>query len=275
LPQKKASRVAEALVELGRAGAIAHRPESQVSSQHRQVNSRTGEIVPEEISHFEEMQCGLVNTQGHLRELEWHEEERKHKKQWRREARAARAAGNEPEEARGSQWGEGSGRAGRSVSRSARPLSRPARSRSRTGVALLDPVVPVVSPVDDTSLIRMTIKEEREEANDAAMEELKKCRLERAARKLARKEQIAREEAEEKEKRRAAIDTKLQALMAKKAELDKPLEPKPEPVEEEAVSATFLSDFVAPPGFRLEGKYLVVDEDSEANKDFEYKLEYD
>jgi hypothetical protein len=135
--------------------------------------------------------------------------------------------------------------------------------------------VPVVSPVDDTSLIRMTIKEEREEANNAAMEELKKCRLERAAQKLARKEQIAKEEAEEKEKRRAAIDAKLQALMAKKAELDKPLEPKLEPVEEEAVSATFLSDFVAPPGFCLEGKYLVVDEDSEANKDFEYKLEYD
>jgi hypothetical protein len=33
LPQKKASRVAEALVELGRAGAVAQRPESQVSSQ--------------------------------------------------------------------------------------------------------------------------------------------------------------------------------------------------------------------------------------------------
>jgi hypothetical protein len=51
----------------------------------------------------------------------------------------------------------------------------------RTGVALLNPVVPVVSPVDDTSLIRMTIKEEHEEANNAALEELKKRRLERAA----------------------------------------------------------------------------------------------
>jgi hypothetical protein len=84
--------------------------------------------------------------------------------------------------------------------------------------------------------------------------------LERAARKLERKEQIAREEVEEKERKRleterkkAAIDAELQALMAKKAELDASAEPKEEPVEEMVVSAEFLADFPCPAGFHMEG----------------------
>jgi hypothetical protein len=73
---------------------------------------------------------------------------------------------------------------------------------------------------------------------------------------------------------KAAIETELQALMAKKAELNAPVEPKTEPVEEAAVSATFLYNFVAPAGFHLEGRYLVIDEDSEVNTNIDYELEY-
>jgi hypothetical protein len=63
--------------------------------------------------------------------------------------------------------------------------------------------------------------------------------------------------------------------MAKKAELEKPAEPKTEPVEETAVSAAFLYDFVAPAGFYMEGQYLVQDDEQpEENKNIEYKLEY-
>jgi hypothetical protein len=127
----------------------------------------------------------------------------------------------------------------------------------------------------------MTIKEEHEEVNHAALAELQKRRLERVARKLERKEQIMREEAEKKEKKRleterqkATIDAELQALMAKKAELDAPTEPKEEPVEEMAVSAEFLADFPCPPGFHMEGQYLVVDENSGVNADIDYELEY-
>jgi hypothetical protein len=137
----------------------------------------------------------------------------------------------------------------------------------RTGVALLAPVVPVVSPVDDTSLIRMTIKkEEDEEANLAVATALKNRGLERAARKLERKEQIAREEAEKKEKERAAIDAELQKLMAKKAELDAPAELKKEPVEEMVPTAKFMAKFPCPPGFRLEHGYLVLNEESDAHR---------
>jgi hypothetical protein len=114
-------------------------------------------------------------------------------------------------------------------------------------------------------------KEEDEKANLAEASVLKKRGLEHAARKQERKDRIVREDAEKK----AALDAEIQKLMAKKAELEGPAEPKEEPIEEEAVSATFLYDFVAPPGFRLEGKYLVIDKNSEANKDFEYELEYD
>jgi hypothetical protein len=58
-----------------------------------------------------------------------------------------------------------------------------------TGVALLALVVPVVSPVDDTSLIRMTVKkEEDEDANLAAATALKNRGLEWAAQKQERKE---------------------------------------------------------------------------------------
>jgi hypothetical protein len=127
----------------------------------------------------------------------------------------------------------------------------------------------------------MTIKKEHKEANNAALTEIKNHGLEWAARKLERKEQIAREEVEKKEKKRleaerqkAPIDAELQALMAKKAELNAPMELKTEPVEEVAVSAT-LCNFVAPAGFHLERQYLVVDEDSEVNTNIEYELEYD
>ncbi|KAJ7363845.1 hypothetical protein DFH08DRAFT_798309 [Mycena albidolilacea] len=124
---------------------------------------------------------GLVNTQRRLCELEWNEaehkrldEEHRRRRQRRREEKAARAAGTEPERAGESQRGEGSGRTSCPALRSAHPVSRPARSHSRTGVALLAPAVPVVSPVDDTSLIQMTVKkEEDEEVNLAAVMALK------------------------------------------------------------------------------------------------------
>jgi hypothetical protein len=81
------------------------------------------------------MRRGLVNTQRRLRELEQLKEERKHRKQQRREERAARAAGMELERAGGSQRGEGSGRAGLSMSCSTRPASRPVRSCSHCEVS--------------------------------------------------------------------------------------------------------------------------------------------
>jgi putative protein kinase ArgK-like GTPase of G3E family len=140
---------------------------------------------------------------------------------------------------------------------------------------LLAPVILVVSPVDDTSLIQVTVKkEEDEEANLAVATALKNRGLERVARKLERKEQIAREEAEKKEKERAAIDAELQKLMAKKAELNAPAEPKKEPVEEMVPSAEFMATFPCLPGFNLVDGYLVIDEESDVHKDFDYELEY-
>jgi hypothetical protein len=142
----------------------------------------------------------------------------------------------------------------------------------RTGVALLAPVVSVVSLLDDTSLIQMMVKkEEDEEANLAEATALKKRGLERAA----RKEQIAWEDVEKKEKEQAAIDAEIQKLMAKKAELDAPAEPKEEPVEGMVLSANFMATFPCPPGFRLVEGYLVMDDESDAHKDFDYELDYD
>ncbi|KAJ7323998.1 hypothetical protein DFH08DRAFT_969004 [Mycena albidolilacea] len=236
VPQKKLSRIAEALAELGRRGAEEPRPESQASSRRRQVDSRTGEIIPDEISSFEEMRRGLLNTRRGLRELEQREEEWERKKKRRRENRAAR---NLPEREEEPQAVEG--------------------SSERAGVALLDAVVPVVSPVDDTSLIRMTVKVEHEEANDAAMVEIKKRGEERAARKAERREQIVREEVEKKERERAAIDAELQALMAKKAALENSQKPKLEPVEE-TIESSSSDVFQVPTGFHIEGDYLVLDD---------------
>jgi hypothetical protein len=79
LPQVKGSRVAEAMVELGREGAATHRPVSQVSSH--QVDSRTGEMMLHEISYFAEMHQGLVSTQHCLFELKERERECELKKQ--------------------------------------------------------------------------------------------------------------------------------------------------------------------------------------------------
>jgi hypothetical protein len=125
LPQKKASCVAQAFAELG-LGAEVHRPASQMSSRRLQLDSRTGELLPEEIPLFEEMRHGLVNTQRRLRELERsdaerkrRDEERRRRRQQRREERAARAAGMGPDTIGEPQRGEGSGRAGRSALRSA------------------------------------------------------------------------------------------------------------------------------------------------------------
>ncbi|KAJ7356542.1 hypothetical protein DFH08DRAFT_953881 [Mycena albidolilacea] len=219
VPQKKVSRVAEALEELG-----------------QRVDSRIGEIIPDEISPFEKMRCGLLNTQCHLHELEQREEERECKRKQRRENRAA---GNQPEGDGELQVAEG--------------------SSERAGVALLDPVVSMVWPVNNTSLIRMTIKVEHEEANDAAMAEIKKRGEERAAQKAERREQIAREEVEEKERKRAAIDAELQALMAKKAELENPQKPKLEPVEE-TIELSNSGVFQVLAGFHIEGDYLVLDD---------------
>jgi hypothetical protein len=105
------------------------------------------------------------------------------------------------------------------------------------------------------------------------------------AQRAERKEWITKEDAErakrekeEKERKKAAIEAELQALIAKKAKLEegssKPTEPKTEPVEETAAPSGW-SDFIAPIGWHLEGKYLVQDdEEPEANKNIEYELEY-
>jgi hypothetical protein len=116
----------------------------------------------------------------------------------------------------------------------------------------------------------MTVKKEDKEANIAAATELTKRGLERAAQKQERREQIAREEAEKK----AAIDAEIQKLMAKKAELEAPVELKKEPVEELVLSADFMATFPCPPGFHLVDGYLVINEESDAHKDFDYELEY-
>jgi hypothetical protein len=129
----------------------------------------------------------------------------------------------------------------------------------------------VVSPVDYTSLIRMTVKKEDEEANIATAMELKRRGLERAARKQERKDRIAREDAEKK----AAIDAEIQKLMAKKAELEAPVEPKEEPVEGMVPLADFMATFPCLPSFRLVEGYLVIDEESDAHKDIDYELEYE
>jgi hypothetical protein len=100
---------------------------------------------------------------------------------------------------------------------------------------------------------------------------LKKRGEEQAARKKERKERIAREDAEKK----AAIDAEIEKLMAKKAKLDAPVEPKEEPVEGMVPAADFLATFPCPPGFNLVDGYLVIDEESDAHKDVDYKLEYE
>jgi hypothetical protein len=98
------------------------------------------------------------------------------------------------------------------------------------------------------------------------------------------REQIVREdtenvvkEKEENEQEKATIDTKPQALLAKKAELEqpsKPAEPKLEPVEETVASSVWWGNFVAPIGFHLEGEYLVQDDEEPVAKNIEYELEY-
>jgi hypothetical protein len=135
--------------------------------------------------------------------------------------------------------------------------------------------VPEVPPMNMGELIPMVIKEEDITANAAALTIVTEQSVERAARRAERREQIAREEAAEKERKKAAIDAELQALMAKKAELDAPAEPKREPVEEMGVSAEFLADFACPPGFHVGGQFLVQDDKQpEADKDIKYELEY-
>ncbi|KAJ7352546.1 hypothetical protein DFH08DRAFT_805758 [Mycena albidolilacea] len=213
--------VAEAMVELGQEDAVVHQP----VSQHR------------------------------LRELKQHEKECKRKKQRKQ---AARTAGDQLQEDAGPTHSKTStGRTGRLLSRAARPSSRSARLCSRTGFALLSSDGPMVPPVDESSLIQMTIKQEHEDVNAAALGTITERGLERAARKAERRERITREDAErververdrmewdrmEKERKKAAIEAELQALMAKKAELEEaPMEPKTEPVEETAMSATFLT----------------------------------
>jgi hypothetical protein len=63
--------------------------------------------------------------------------------------------------------------------------------------------------------------------------------------------------------------------MAKKAELDAPAEPKKEPVEELVPLAEFMATFPCPPGFHLVDGYLLINEESDTHKDFDYELECD
>ncbi|KAJ7349969.1 hypothetical protein DFH08DRAFT_807292 [Mycena albidolilacea] len=190
LPQVKGPRIAEAMAELGQEDAVVHRPVSKVSSRCRQVDSCSSEMMLGEISYLEEMRLSLVNTQHRLRELKQREKEHKLKKQRKR---AAQTAGNQPQKDTGPTRSETSTeRTGRLLSCATRLSSRSARSRSRTGFALLssdEPVVPL-----------MTIKQEHEDANTAALGTITEQGLERVARKAERREQIARENAERTER---------------------------------------------------------------------------
>ncbi|KAJ7349402.1 hypothetical protein DFH08DRAFT_959553 [Mycena albidolilacea] len=239
LPQVKGPRIAEAMAELGQEDAVRR-----------------------------------------LQELEQREKECKQKKQRKRVARAARAAGKQPQEDVGPPRSETSARrTGRSLLCATRPSSHVARSRSHTGFALLSLDGPVVPLVDESSLIQMTIKQEHQDANIAALDAITQWSLEWAARKAERRERVAREEAEraaEKERKKAELEAELQALMAKKAALEEtPVEPKTEPVEETAVSVDCLNNFVVPIGFHMEGQFLVQDDEvPEATKNIEYNLEY-
>jgi hypothetical protein len=60
--QVKAYRIAEVMAELGQESAGTHWPVSRVSSQRRQVDSHTSELMPQEILYLKEKQLGLVNT---------------------------------------------------------------------------------------------------------------------------------------------------------------------------------------------------------------------
>ncbi|KAJ7305600.1 hypothetical protein DFH08DRAFT_824902 [Mycena albidolilacea] len=190
LPQVKGPPVVEAMAELGREDAVARRPVSHVSLCHRQVDSRSSEMMLGEILYFKEMQLGLCKK------------ECKRKKQRRQAERAAWAAGN--------------------CKRRQNPIAR-----------------------------------------------------KRAPEELEDDDQAERDRAE-KEWKKDAIKAELQAVMTKKAELkEAPVEPKTEPVEGMAVSATFLSEFVVPVGFHMEGPCLVQDDkEPEATKNIDYELEY-
>ncbi|KAJ7368948.1 hypothetical protein DFH08DRAFT_947834 [Mycena albidolilacea] len=292
MPQVKGPRIAKAMAELGREreDAVAHRPVSQVSSQHHQVNFQTGELLPNKMPSWDELRLGLINTQHRLRELEQREKEHKLKKQRKQAAQAAQAAGIEPQEAVEPPHSEmTTGRTGRSSSRAARPLSRAARLRSHTGVDLLSSDVPKVPPVNMSGLIPMVVKEEHQEANSLALDTIMEWGLERLAWKAERREQITREEAEkaekareEKERQKAKMEAQLKTLKAQKAKLEESKELKMELVEEAAASSfeemaasSFLSDFVAPIGWHLEGGILVEDDEvPEAIKNIDYELEY-
>ncbi|KAJ7346459.1 hypothetical protein DFH08DRAFT_809371 [Mycena albidolilacea] len=78
--------------------AAVHRPVSQVFSRCRQVDFHPGELLPGEMSYFEEMRLGLVNAQHRLRELKQREKECEQKKQQKRAALAVQTAGDQPQE---------------------------------------------------------------------------------------------------------------------------------------------------------------------------------
>ncbi|KAJ7720736.1 hypothetical protein B0H14DRAFT_3625492 [Mycena olivaceomarginata] len=134
--------------------------------------------------------------------------------------------------------------------------------------------VPSAPPVDFDNLLSMPVKEEDMEADAAAMQRIVEKSKEWAAWKAERRaaatalaEEEAAEEAEKKKAKeekvwkKAAIDTELTALIARRAKLEapsKPKETKPEPRK----AALLTSDkFVAPPGWHIEGKYLIEDEE--------------
>jgi hypothetical protein len=63
VPQVKASCIVEAMTSLGGESAGMHRAASHVSTHRRQMDSRTSELLPHEISLFKELRLGLINTQ--------------------------------------------------------------------------------------------------------------------------------------------------------------------------------------------------------------------
>lgn len=132
---------------------------------------------------------------------------------------------------------------------------------------------------------RPSAKDENEDPSFAEVQKRLRERKEakRAARRVEYEWQLAEEaaknkaEEEENARKKAAINAELEALLAKKAELEElsnPMEPKPEPVKE-TVSSSGWGSFVVPIGWHIKGEYLVQDnKEPEAMKDFKYELEY-
>ncbi|KAJ7302433.1 hypothetical protein DFH08DRAFT_826608 [Mycena albidolilacea] len=117
----------------------------------------------------------------------------------------------------------------------------------------------------------MPLKERDMETDAAAIPHTIERSKEQAARKVEQMalaemdavEDAERKRADEEEKvqKKAGLNAELAMLIVKRAELEVALklkEPKPEPCE---VALLNSSEFVVPPGWHIEGKYLIEDEE--------------